>query len=78
MMGLADALAAPDPVTIGVRLRVDVILDGLDDRDRAALDAALRDPVGYPNPRIARAIRSAGETCSPDSVKAWRERNGIA
>ena len=57
----------------GRRLVVDVILDTMDDNDRAVLLAALAGPM--PSARLSRALEAVGHTVGEGALNTWRARN---
>lgn len=56
------------------QMRIDQILEELDDEDQKALRAALAS-AEFGNKTIARILSQQGHSCSGDSVKSWRDKN---
>lgn len=79
-MSFADELDAAVPnrnrYTAGPGL-MDRIFAALDDTDRAALEAALRNPVRYPAPHLAQFLTDRGHRVSRATILDWRRRRGI-
>ena len=60
----------------GTPLKVDAILNRLDDDEAEQLREALNDPAGFPARVVARTVtRQTDETLSGNAVTTWRERN---
>lgn len=62
----------------GQRLKIDVILEQLDDQRRQALLAALRNHTKYTAPVIARTVSKWGHKLDDGSVRKWRNRDAAS
>ena len=73
-MALKDALKTPPARrATGYRSRVDVWRDSLDDADRKALDAAVRNP-DWTNAALHEVVMAAGVEIGESSFRDWRRR----
>lgn len=72
-MALKDVLKTPPTSATGYRSRIDVWRDGLDDGDRKAFDAALRNP-DWNSAALARALKPEGLTISDAAMRDYRRR----
>ncbi len=73
-MALKDALKTPPARrAAGYRSRVDVWRDSLDDADRKALDAAVRNP-DWTNAALHEVVTAEGVEIGESSFRDWRRR----
>ena len=60
----------------GTPLKVDIILERLDDTEAEQLREALNNPATYSARHVARTVtKQTDETLSGNAVTTWRERN---
>lgn len=73
-MALKDVLKTPPPAkATGYRSRVDVWRDSLDEADRKALDAAVRDEA-WTNSALHEVVTAEGVEISESAFRDWRRR----
>ena len=72
MTGLAEALAAEAPM----HSVLDELIESLDDDDRTALLAALRNPKVRKH-TLSRIMGAQGLHCHPGTIERWRQREGV-
>ncbi len=72
-MALKDALKTPPKTQTGFRSRIDVWRDGLDEADRKAFDAAVRDEA-WTTSALVNVVNAEGLTISDAAFRDWRKR----
>jgi hypothetical protein len=73
-MALKDLLKMPPPAKVtGYRSRVDIWRDSLDETDRKALDAAVRNP-DWTNAALHEVVTAEGVDIGESSFRDWRKR----
>ncbi|MDR6868470.1 hypothetical protein J2Y69_003086 [Microbacterium resistens] len=72
-MALKDVLKTPPVSPTGYRSRIDVWRDGLDDADRRAFDAALRNPE-WTSTALARTLKPEGLDIGDSALRAYRQK----
>ncbi|CAN7265863.1 hypothetical protein LJR186_001211 [Microbacterium foliorum] len=72
-MALKDALKTPPKSHTGYRSRIDEWRDGLDDADRKAFDAAVRDNA-WTTSALVNVVNAEGLTISDGAFREWRKR----
>lgn len=75
MTEFADALNAAQGIP-GHRLRVNAVLDQMDAKLRAEVEAALHDRK-HSSAQLGRALTAIGYDVSEQAVKNWRLRYGV-
>ncbi len=72
-MALKDVLKNPPASTTGYRSRIDVWRDGLDEADRRAFDAALRNEA-WSSAALARALKPEGLDIGESAMRDYRRK----
>lgn len=73
-MALKDALKTPPPARTGFRSKIDVWRDALDPSDRAAWDAAVRNPE-WTTAALTNVVNAEGGLKVSDAaLRDWRKR----
>lgn len=74
-MALKDALKTPPPAkSTGYRSKLDVWRESLDEADRKALDAAIRNPE-WTNAALHEVVTGEGVEIGESSFRDWRKRH---
>lgn len=73
---LAEFVAESASRRAGQRMRVDVILDELDDTRRAQLTAALAD-LSITHPAISAVVTRWGWPLSDSAIRTWRHAHNL-
>jgi hypothetical protein len=74
---LANDLDALGPQRGGFPHKVDVLLGELPDKDREALERALRDPKRVSERRLAITLRAHDLVVSPSAIRNWRVKERV-
>lgn len=72
-MALKDALKTPPKTRTGFRSKVDVWREALDDADRKAFDAAVKNPEWTTSALVA-VVTTEGLEISDAAFRDWRKR----
>lgn len=73
-MALQDALKTPPaPARTGYRSRIDVWREALDEADRKAFDAAVRNPA-WQTAALVDVVAESGLIISEGAFRDWRKR----
>ncbi|OJU41808.1 MAG: hypothetical protein BGN97_03645 [Microbacterium sp. 69-10] len=72
-MALKDVLKTPPASTTGYRSRIEVWRDGLDDADRKAFDAAVRNPQ-WTGAALARVVKAEGLNIGESAMRDYRAK----
>lgn len=56
--------------------KVALLLDDMDESDRALLESALRD-VSIPHKRLSKALKNQKFDVGPTPIRTWRRANGV-
>lgn len=73
-MALKDALKTPPPVRTGFRSKIDVWREALDEGDRKAWDAAVRNPAWTTSALVNVVNAEGGLKISDAALRDWRKR----
>lgn len=72
-MALKDALKTPPRVVTGYRSRIDEWRDALEEGDRKAFDAAVRNPE-WTTSALVNVVSAEGLQISDGAFRDWRKR----
>jgi hypothetical protein len=72
-MALKDALKTPPKTRTGYRSRIDIWREALDDDDRKAFDAAVRNPE-WTTSALVNVVNAEGLKVADATFRDWRKR----
>ncbi|WP_336647542.1 hypothetical protein [Microbacterium sp. MMO-10] len=72
-MALKDVLKSPPSAKSGYRSRVEIWRDGLDDSDRKAFDAAVKNPE-WSSAALARTLKPEGLEIGESAMRDYRRK----